>query len=385
MKPENTPSPSLFPTTQIRQCPALNSSTTFALPTKNDELVNELLAFLNAGGMWEDLGTIFNQAEYEYWLDITKMDFDHDMTDEIAVVGAVPHDLDHETQTKIYIFRCTHFSYELWTSYKLSTISGAVIIGQEQLFPLPYAQLIIKYPHDFAFLDYYMGFGWDGKKWMQYFNIPIGIVSEIILFDQDGDNIKEIALIGGTGGGFSRQVIAYFKWHLHEYVFEKNVFLPSPFRIHYLQDAQNALDQGDIPFAITLYETAAYGQSLLDAPSTHEIITNQADKAGSYQQAFALFRLSSLWLKLGRFDQAQKIIDEMTKRYSSGTPGSELTEAIMILQERFDAGDDPKSACGFVTDYLRDNYPNLAGYEGHLGYWGVTNVSYEIEDICPFR
>ncbi len=345
-----------------------------------------LVAFLNAGGDWHQIDTQFHQAEYFRWIDIEQIDFDHDGIGEIVIAGRTPFGADRENQNEIDIYQCASADYELWTSYKLGYSSGASIVGQEQLFPTPYSQVVIEYPQGSAFINFYVVFGWNGSQWSEYFDTATGISSQFVAYDQDGDQIKEIALIGGTsvsgGGGISRKVISYYKWLINQYVLEKDLLLPSRVRIHYLEDAQNALNLGDVPYAIVLYEKAAYDESLDNVASMEEIIKDQMDQAGSYQKAFAAFRLAILWLKFDRQDQAAEVIAEMRQTFPAGKPGSEFVEAVEVLQQHLAAGDGPYAACGYVTRFLLSSYPLI---KDHIGYWGAANISYEIGGLCQFR
>ena len=131
--------------------------------------------------------------------------------------------------------------------------------------------------------------------------------------------------------------------------------MPGTTRVEYLDDAQGALDKGDISMAIAYYGRAAHDPSLNNFASRDEIANHQMDLAGNYQISFALFRLSTLWSSVNDFDNASSIIEELEEQFPINTPGNEFSQAASIFNQKIVQGKTPKEACSAVASFLTQN------------------------------
>jgi hypothetical protein len=169
--------------------------------------------------------------------------------------------------------------------------------------------------------------------------------------------------------------------------------LPSPYRIHVLEDAENALDKGNIEDAIRIYDQAARDNDLIDELSRpeDEMLNNASPPAAeiralahAYQTSFAYFREFALLLYLGNEDQANSILAEMKTLYPEGKAGNEFIDISAYLVTQLDAGTHFIEACTITNDYIAQKYilgANTFVY-AHLNFWGDQRPDTG-ERLCP--
>jgi hypothetical protein len=103
--PTALPSPTPEPT-----CPEPGTAVPFAYPADNRELEESLLAFLNAGGQWDDLQLLLDELGIEH--DLVQADMNGNGVMETAVYALIR---DNENFTRYHawwIFQCaSNFSF----------------------------------------------------------------------------------------------------------------------------------------------------------------------------------------------------------------------------------------------------------------------------------
>jgi hypothetical protein len=241
--------------------------------------------------------------------------------------------------------------------------------------------------------------GWEADQWITYMDaqLDIGPLYSLVIDDSDEDGHSEISVWGfrlGTGAmEISRPIYQMYRWNADSdlFVLAESQPLPSPYRFQILEDAQRAIDSGDTHYAIALYLAAAEG-FYIDVPSFgdrslawegSEDALSLDEVAYAYQTAFARFRLTYLYEFVGQPADADRMLLRMNNLYPNGQPGSEFAGMATAMIGEARAGNSLSSACTDSVDSVVADYPDLTGFDGHIGEWGNTNVSYTEDSLCP--
>ena len=380
------PTETLLPSptsTSMPVCPAINPEVDLVLPTSDGLIDDNVLAYLNAGGDPEQIAS-FLVSNNLTTLDVSVTDLNGDNLNEVVVAGALPLEFGSTNEGWIYIFTCETSSYELDGRFMLGKISGVAPIRTEKLLAGHPQQIIVESWRLIGWASDILAIGFMDGKWQVLFQ-DSEILPRLVIFDQDNDGNKEISLISQTTAtqGPQRKMISNYKWDGKEYVWVSSQLMPGRTRVEYLNDAQRALDQGDIPLAIEYYSRAAYDDTLQDFASRGEWFEKETHLAGAYQISFALFRLSALWLSTGDDETAQSILDDLTEQFPKSKPGHEFAEAASVFHDQMSQGATAKQACAKVATFFTQNYSDL---NIHIGDWGVSVVGYDqLIELCPFR
>jgi hypothetical protein len=188
---------------------------------------------------------------------------------------------------------------------------------------------------------------------------------------KDGSNgYKELIIVESTG--CSPTIYNPFRSRKSIYEFRDNEvklihveWLPSPFRVHVLEDAASAMAKGDLVTAIELYDKARRNNNLIDALTTHEEETvsvwnipleKMQQTAHAYQTAFAYFREFVLFHYLNRNEEAKTLFHQMKIRYPEGKSGSELVDLAAHFLAQIKSGVSVQKACEVTNGYLFSKY-----------------------------
>jgi len=373
-----TSSPTSTPT-----CPQIASNIKFIPPETNNDIANTILNFLNSGGDPDEINSYYSQFQSKT-LDILAADLNEDGLNEIIVAGALPLELNSPGEGVIYIFGCKQASYEIEKQFDSQNLSSAKILRTENLLVDYPQQVFIQYRPIAGWASYILAIGYLKGDWQIVFESS-DLFPELVVFDQDNDGNKEISIHSITTAtqGPQRLMISAFKWDGEQYTLISNQLMSGTTRIEYLDDAQRALDQGDVSMAIAYYDRAAHDSNLGNFASRDEVANQQVNLAGNYQISFALFRLYTLWSSVHAFDKASSTIEELEEQFLVNMPGNEFLQAAKIFEQNTVQGKSPKEACTAVASFLTQNYPDL---NIHIGDWGASVVWYaQINELCLFR
>jgi hypothetical protein len=373
----------ICPVRQIGSPKQFNITKAITTPTK---LRAAIIEYLNQGGMYSGLRSLTQDNTAG---SVVPVDLNKDGIEEIVLSSSVFNEAWGLTSW-VSIYQCkdglyTATDFELEAGY----IHAVTIVRVIDLMQMGYPQVYFQYQWiGSACTQSVIIVGWNGKSFVNFGEMPyLYCPATIRIFDYNQDGQREIYMRGMTAGnlesGVGRGTIQVYQWNTNAFQAIEKSYLPSPYRIHVLQDAQVALDQGDTFQAIALYEKAATRKYLKNERSVYEK-DNDQDFAEQYQTAFANFRLVTLWLSIDRPHEAQHIIERMKTRYAPATPGDEFRELAVTFQTGFVGGQDRRSACAAVTAQIDKSYPYLAGY-GYIGNWGTANIEYSNDDLCSFK
>jgi len=355
----------------------------FIPPTSNNEIADKILVFLNSGGDLKQINLYFAQFQLKT-LDVIAADLNGDGLNEIIVAGALPLELESPGQGVIYILGCKQKSYEIDKQFDFQNIASADILRTEKLLADYPQQAIIRYDQISGWSSSIIAIGFMNGNWQIVFDDD-DLFPELVVFDQDSDGNKEISIHSLTTAtqGPHRKMISTFKWDGKQYALISDQLMPGTTRVDYLDDAQRALDQGDISMSIAYYDRAAHDSSINNFASRGEIVNRQTDLAGNYQISFALFRLYTLWSSVHDYDNASFMIKELEEQFPINMPGNEFLQAAQTFEQKIAQGKNPKEACSAVSSFLTQNYPDI---NIHIGDWGMMVTGYtQVIELCPFH
>lgn len=238
--------------------------------------------------------------------------------------------------------------------------------------------------------------GWRDGHWVSFMHeeLNIGPLVSLTVYDSDHDGLAEISVWGYRLGTMmfeiGRPVMLRYEWQTDRIILKETEPMPSPYRFQILEDAQRALDIGDIQYAIALYLSAADG-FYIDEPSfgtkglyqETEYDLSLDKVAGEYQTSFARFRLIYLYEFIGQHDDVDYQLRVMQGYYPSGEPGSEFAELTSTFVEKSRQGITLPDACRASVEFIVDKYPDVTGFNGHIGSWGFTSIDYTEDNLCP--
>jgi len=361
----------------------MNPEIRFIPPQSNNEIADKILNFLNAKGDPEQINSYYSQFQSKT-LDVQAVDMNDDGLEEIVIVGALPWELNSSGNGSIIILGCKQRLYEIVKQFDFQNISSAKVLRIEKLLADYPQQVIIHYRPISGWGSDILALGYMNGDWQVVFR-DSQFSPELVVFDQENDDNKEISIhsLSTATQGPQRKMISTFKWDGEQYTLISTQLMPGTTRVEYLDDAQGALDNGDISMAIAYYERAAYDPDLDNFPSQDEFMQKQTNVAGDYQISFALFRLAVLWFSVEDFENAEVVIADLEEDFPPNLPGNEFTQAAKIFKDQIDEGKTLNGACSAVSGFLSQSYPEL---NTHIGDWGVSVIGYtRINELCPFH
>lgn len=376
--------------------PSIGNVTSFVYPQNTMLLETYVLTFLNAGGQWDELSSLLRELEINY--DMIRVDMNGDGEMETAVYAKI---IDNHSM-----------SDHAWWVFQRNTASQYKIIYQTRGDWGFHDQFITDDVNGDHLTDIVIVGGFAGSAcsleptilvWRtnriinispSYQELELGCSAQqrVLFQDVDDDGIQELVVIGETVGHMEsappRGITQTFTLEDSGYKLVETTFAPADLLIHVIDDAQRALNRGDISSAIIYYEQAVYEdfntvESYLFSQNLQ--ITNHHPHA--YQKAFALFRLFVIQSAIGNETEAEFNFMKLKEHYSKSQPGYEFT---ILSQVFFDAYKENKNlveACQQVTIYTAEQLdgdgnekPSLT----HHFYWGGNIASYTSPDsFCP--
>ncbi|MFX1485143.1 MAG: hypothetical protein ACFFCP_18335 [Promethearchaeota archaeon] len=373
-------------------CPISANVALFELPYSHDELFQRVFEFLNAGGdptlisesLKDPSGTVIQNSQ----LIITDANADgsDDIILSVSIFDQDSGGLPFHPIGVLYLFHCNNGKYVSQSIDFGSYIYDIDVRDVDDLTGDGIPELIIVYTWAGSVcVDHIAVLGWVGQSWEYFLQADGTCPGDVVVLDLDADGVREIVFTGYTRGkGALRGTTLTYAFNGQKYELVSEELLPSPVRIHFLQDAQIALDEGSLVKAAQLYQIAAIDSDLINSPSFYEMSNDIIGTAGSYQSAFAYFRAVTLWMYLDASANLEFVEAAMRNSYSIGDPGSEFVDLLDRFISELDVGATFEDACNEIEIYAELTYPNLAGFEGHLGeFWG-SNIRYTHHELCPF-
>jgi len=364
-------------------CPKINPEIQFKLPIGPGEFEESILNYLNEGGDPTKLQLTTTPPAVPAFYSLAA-DIDGDSLSEVVLST---HNLFEDPAT-IRIYHCQQNDYHLAKSFTPQSMSVGIIELVTKVFSSEPSFVIFRGRHNSGWGQDFFAVGWRESEW-QIIHLATGTTpSEMALFDQDLDGIKEVFLETKTsatpGGGISRVVIDTYSWNGKEFISIGEAMPPGNDRVHYFEDAERAWKDRNPLLAVAYYEIAARDINLSSYWTTYEFERGQTELAAPYQQAFAYFRIVATWYYLDRPEIASQSIQEMSETFPDGKPGNEFVSAAQELAKWYATDSVFSSACAKAVDLLDTQYPDIV--RNHLGDWGIANPMYfSTSDICKLE
>lgn len=380
----------LTPTPE-RRCPALTGGAELKGYSDLVELDASVLDYVNHGGDPASLKSLLVSTD-KLKVSVAVADLDGDVQEEIIVSGSltiINEDFSMGQTYIINIYQCGANAYRLAQSFPLSRYDITVdILFVDQIFINESPLVVVEFTPLSGWGRPYNAIGWREGQW-EMINLGYGFEgSDIMLYDQNNDGIKEVLIYTtntvSLSGGASRYTIDVYAWNGKEFQYDHSDFPPGNDRVHYLGDAAEASKKGNLMMAIAYYEIAARDSNLPSYFTTYEFTENQTQLAEPYQKAFAFFRMVVIWLSQNRADMADEVIQEMSESFPDGTPGSEFVAAAKEFAAQYAVTHKAVTSCLEAVKILNTDYPNVL--KGHIGDWGSANVAYSsTSEFCKLN
>ena len=387
--PSSTPTPS-------PSCPEPGKAAPFDLPSTTIELQVFILAFINQGGQWDDLWALLDEMGIEH--DAIQADMTGDGLMETAVY-ALLYEEDYTPDHAWWIFKCTTNQYELVYDARETWAFHRYFIADD---------LNSDNRSEIINVGGFAGSACDLEpnvwSWQadgivdlspDHLELELGcaINEHITLQDINDDGVKEMILTGETVGHLDyapiRGITQTFTLQDTGYKLESTVFAPADLRIHVLDDAQRALDAGDLPLAVQFYTQAAYEEMMTTESYyiSYPYMSGYLPNGDIYQKGLALFRLFVIKLATGNEEDAHSILTELNTAHLENMPGHEFVILAQTFYEAFRENRSLWESCERVTEYVSDHYYDHNQTEPPLTshfYWGANIASYTTPDsFCP--
>lgn len=206
-------------------------------------------------------------------------------------------------------------------------------------------------------------------------NATIGVANE------DGGTteiIVDVGAIGSAGAGPQRLARDTYVWNGSMYELgshEITTPMENWFPIHYIMDADDAMDRGELEIAILKY------QQMIDLPDPKTLMVG-ADEIPALE-AYARYRIMVAQVMLGDMTAAQATHDALFAEYDAAPdkPGAGFAAMANTFWIQYAATPNVKSACGAVIAY---GQAQPQAFE-ILNMFGYANKYYEAVDLCPFE
>lgn len=382
VEPSSTPSPSAPPLPK-RSCPKKKGGVAIGELSGVRRVEQVTMDYLNAGGETSRLIEALKSVQ-ALNADAVVEDLDNDGLSEVVIA----YSDSEESQAWVDVLHCEVGEYARAAEFEYEEVWFASLEFVSSLRDDSNLFVVSRVPRIRGWVDDYVAIGWDGTSWA---SVPLSSglgPSQISLFDQNGDGVREIQLKAMTsvtpGGGLGRIEVSTWAWNGTEYVYSSSQYLPGTNRVHYIADAEQAWANRNPLLAVAYYEIAARSDDLGAYPTGLERISNQSEAADAYQRAFSLYRIVATWTYQGRLSEAQVYLEELESRYPDGKVGSEFVASARILIGEVQSGTPYARACLRSADELDQSIPKLV--PTHLGDWGVANPMYSrTTDVCDFN
>jgi hypothetical protein len=347
-----------------------------------------VLAYLQAGGDPERIAQLAAEwgavEQVPTYLSAISSDLNNDGMDELALAGTI----EPLNSATIWIYQCGFADYFLAATFPIAggPLMWIGFLRTEERTPTDFPFLILGYAA-WGQSNVFAVVGWDSRAWRLFIQ-QVTTRGNIAVYGDGKHGRAYVDFLEATtasmAGGPPRGLLTSYVWDRDTYVPLPTFYAPSSQRIHLLEDAQRALDEGLLGQAVAIYDVAATDDMYFSAPSQYEVDAGLEEQAEAYQTAFALFRYAAIWAALGDESYAGTIATNMARSYPARAPGSEFGDGLRLFLDRLHEGESNSAACRAVDSSLGSTYPHLSGDDGHVGYWGMSNVSYDFSELCPF-
>jgi len=384
-----TPVPTLAPSPEATPVQAIACAVTPgepALPLLQvpASYVADLLAFMNGGG---DVHALENHIQAlklspETGIPFAQQDFNGDGLDDVAVSLLTPDNAAIVAPGDLYVFLCGGQAYALnYTSPAVSDVGAPAILDARDLNADGAADLLAARESCGAHTCFSQ---LEVLTWHQntMMNVMLGESDDlpypsIRVVGPGGDGRYGLAVtgtaIGSAGAGPYRGLTRTWDWDPTglSLVPGSDLALPSTFRIHVLNDADQADLSGDYTTALELYGRVVNDDSL------QEWVDPVGERANL--SAYALFRQVLTQLQLADSSTAQAAYLALQDAYPPASPGGAYGLLGQAFWTAYQASGSIGLACAQAQAFAQANQATVLQ---PLDF-GYANPTYSATDICP--
>jgi hypothetical protein len=355
--------------------PALNDST---------QVAQELNAYLNSGGDAEGLNGIIQDKGLGPMQGPAAMslDLNNDGWLDVAVALQDPNLERVQPPGPLYVFICTGSGYQpVFSLGAAPEHSAPELLAAQDLNGDQADDLLFGLPNCGAstcFVQIQVLTWLNGQAQVRLRGQSDDLPYPDIQIEPAGDaGLPRIAVtgtaVGSVGAGPYRQRTRYWTWDASAQTFTVSgeVERPAQYRIHVLNDAQQASAQGDFPTAAQLYTRVIHDDNL------KEWMDPDTERANL--SAFSRFRLMVIYVRTGQADKARQAYDQLQSGYPQGSLGHSYAEMGSSFWRTLQAGSDAATACRDASAYASAHSQTVLDPL----YFGYANPTYQASDMCP--
>lgn len=351
------------------------------------EAPQAVLDFLNAGGSIAALDDALYQAQIANQpVAVGAIDLTGDGKQDVAVSIYDPASSLIPPGGKLLLFVCQEGVYRMLLHQASAEGSGAPGIRYLQdLNRDGIAELVVGSPTCGAStcFEEVQILGWTGADFEDLLvGSTIEIPSPVInLLDPQGDGVYDLEISGGgfgsAGAGPQRSKSTVWPYNppTARWQDPQERLESSNYRIHVLQDADQAARKRQFEQALSIYGRVVDDTGLIDWVEPELEKPNLA--------AYALFKIALTHLLLNQPDQAQAAFDRLFADYPPGSVGYPYAELAQAFQEAYPAGGLP-NGCAAARQFAVDHPQEILVPLGSAVF-GYANPDYSPQDICPWE
>ncbi len=421
--------PGLFPTFAIPPTDPLFAFVDFA--------PQPILDFLNAGGSRQAVIDYIKQSERVPDEFLLQEDLNNDHIPELIVVG--PHLRIYTCQSQRY-----YAAADIESNFTRDT-PNPILFQDMNADGLPEILLEMRYRDAVDIVYGYQILEWNGQTFQNLIfpedhsdytthtymmkniengwvelggrNWQLGEFSETLpapwsVIDTDHNGTLELVLTGGifldqhidlAEYGHQRKTKTTVMWDGKHFVIQDTEYSPAEFRFQAVQDADYATLKGQYNKALNLYQNVISSNTLewwsyargrynfaqAEASWDNNIPTPTPPAPDlterPYLSAYAYYRIMVLKVLQGEVDQAKNTYQTLRTKFPAGKPGAAYTELASAFWDEYKATQSIGNACHEAIKYATANKSAILHFIGELNYHPLPSLSYEPEDICPFK